>query len=146
MILTLVLGALLPTFISCETEEEKQAAEVACLFATHLYNLEFDEAYALCTPTSRRWIEFYASNLTDADLQILQSSETSALASEISCHTVNDSTATAVLRIEHALFTDSLEQKEARISDECELSLSLVKRNDAWLVKLDKALQPSHKE
>ena len=126
---------------ACTSEEEEKVAAQAKAFAECYFNLHFDEAFEKCTPESRKWIVFRASNLTEGDLEAVRQAEEEAYVASINCRLTTDSTATATCKVCGTLAADSLEQTEGRILDKAEFSIPLVKRGRRWLVKMEGPLR-----
>ena len=61
-------------FASCgnTSDKRKQAKENIGHFATLYFNYDFSGAMDYCTYESRKWISMIASNVTEADLDILR--------------------------------------------------------------------------
>ena len=88
---TCLLAALLAA--GCTSEEEEKAVAQATAFAEDYFNLRFDEAFARCTPDSRKWIAFRASNITERDLETLRAAGEDAYVGSARCERMDDSTA-----------------------------------------------------
>ena len=138
-LLTLVAA---PLLCSCSSDkDEEKAGETAKSFAENYFGCRYAKAAELCTPESRRWIEFVATNVGDSDLYVLNNSAEEA-AFEVKDMTVgDDSTATCTIEADNYLRLSSIEDK-GRIASSDNYKLRLVHKNGKWLVALDCVLKP----
>ena len=60
--------AVMLLLVSCTTEETEQIEKKATAFASAYYNFRFNNALALCTPESGKWIRYQASNVRQTDI------------------------------------------------------------------------------
>ena len=125
----------------CQREEEEKAVRQATEFAEDYFNLRFDEAFKSCTPDSRKWIAFRASNITEKDLEAVRAAEEEAYVASARCTRMDDSTALVRLVVCEALAPDSLEQPEGRIARETAVFIPLKKEGRKWRVRMEGPLQ-----
>ena len=137
-IFCLLIGAV---SAGCMSEEEERAAAQAKKFAENYFNLHFEEAYETCTPDSRKWIAFRASNITERDLEAVRNATEEAYVSSVSCELTSDSTTLARCTVHEALTADSLEQREGRILEKAEYTIPLVKQGRRWRVRMEGPLR-----
>ncbi len=137
---TLCLSASAFLLIACglrKGKEEEKALLQARGFAENYFLFQFDEAYSYCTPESKTWIAWKASNINADDLKsfnragVLPEIEIGAFRQEA----MNDSCASVYCTVYNELASDSLERSGTVISKRVYL-LPLVKRNGEWLVKM----------
>lgn len=137
----LSLAAVAPIVSCTSSKDEEMAEEAVKNFAENYFGCKYSEAAEQCTPESRRWIEFVATNVSDSDLQVLNNSldETSF---EVKDMTVgDDSTANCVVEAHNYLRLSSIEDK-GQIAPSDSYSLKLVHKGGRWLVALDGVLKP----
>lgn len=73
-----VLGFL--SLLSCQSHEgsDTQLKEDADSFATHYYNWHFEQAMRYCSPGSEKWLRYAASNVRQADIELLRAKASDA--------------------------------------------------------------------
>ena len=134
-----LLAALLAA--GCTSEEEEKAVAQATAFAEDYFNLRFDEAFARCTPDSRKWIAFRASNITERDLETLRAAGEDAYVGSARCERMDDSTAVVRCVVCEALAPDSLEQRKGRIASRATYLIPLQKTGKKWRVRMEGPLR-----
>ena len=141
----LCLTALASALAACQgggrQDGEAQAADVARQFAEAYVQLDLHRASSLCTPESRWWMSFLASNLTQADLDVYNAQPQAATAQAEGLTMLSDTTARASLSVSGCLLLDSLGHS-ARVAEEARLTLTLVRRDARWLVSLQGLPRP----
>jgi len=116
--------------------DQLDAAVVAERFGVAYFNYDFEQALQYCTAESERWLSFAASNVYEADLQVLRGMEKGAeVEAEPADYAADDSTATVVLNVSGAMVRDTI-GRSGRIVGDGTYSLSLVKREGRWLVRM----------
>lgn len=113
--------------------DEEQAEDCALCFGQAFFNLDLHQAAELCTQDSQHWINFMATNLTQADLDLIDASGISVLVRKVTL--TSDSTAEATVDVSHFMKWHGLEQP-ATIENDGEFRLDLVKRQGKWLVRM----------
>lgn len=139
-----VAVAALLTLTACGKQGETQEEIEACVgdFAEKYCNYELHEALKLCTPESRKWIAYTASNITDDDLAILRAQDEGAVADVTDIEqSDSDSSAMATVVVSNFMFADSI-GKPGRMVDEGTFLLPVVRRNGRWLVNLQSVVKP----
>lgn len=113
------------------------AETVAESFAEAYFNYHFDEAAVCCTPESRRWLSFAASNVYEADLEVLRGMERGAEVEVVSVdYGPADSVAVADVVVRGAMVRDTI-GRAGRVSGEERYSLGMVLRGERWLVRME---------
>lgn len=142
----LFAGLSCSTLPSCHRipSDDREAATICAQeFTDHFYNYEFDEAYECCTPESRQWLMWHASQLNEEDLAVLNAhperATTDIMQVEQSDKTP-DSMLIATCRINHVWLADSLE-RPPYFCKQVHCTLALVKREGEWLVKMEGPLR-----
>lgn len=120
---------------ACETKETELVETTSRTFANEYFNLRYDNAATLCTPESRKWLEFSASNVSQSDLDIVNNYPDTATCDIVDVSMNNDAEATVKLKVHNFLDNDSLENK-SRICPSAVFSFNLHKENDKWKVVL----------
>ncbi len=68
------------TLTGCQSHEgsEEQLENNLDSFATYYYNWQFPKAIKFCTASSEPWLKYAASNVHEADVELLRNKETDA--------------------------------------------------------------------
>ncbi len=125
--------------------DKKQLKADADSFATYYFNWQFQKAIPYCTPSSRKWLCYAASNVHSADLNILRTKNDGA-----SCHIhkiqfLNDSTADILCTVNDYVCMDTI-GKAGRIIHQSLFRLSLVFHHQ-WKVRMEglpRSEKPNH--
>ena len=117
-----------------ERQESKNMEQAAENFADAYFNHDYAKAVELATPESERFLRFRASNISEADVNMLNQRGQEATVSIKSCEQTSDSSATAIIAVEDYLSFDSIEGGGRNIPS-AEYRLQLVKRGKRWLAK-----------
>lgn len=125
---------------SSSSDVDESIRKNAVAFADSYFNLDFHAALDLSTSESRKWICYVASNVSEADLEVLRSYGHAATVNIDRVDVLGDTTAVAKLSVGGFLCTDSI-GRPGHIVDEATFSLSMVRRGDRWLVRMASPLQ-----
>lgn len=137
---TVVCGSLFGflSLMSCQPHEgsEEQLKADIDSFATYYYNWHFEKAARFCTPESKVWLRYAASNVHQADIELLKA-KTEDAQIEIGDIDFNEDevTATVNLEITNFLQMDTI-GKEARLIKQSKLTLPMTIHNSKWKVEL----------
>ena len=134
-----ILSSLL--LLGCASNEKEKVTACAIEFAHDFFNLHFDKAVQNCTSESRKWIEFYASNLTEEDMEVIRNFPEAPYVMTADCLQINDSTATVRCIICNTPATDSLEQRKGHIIPERNILIPMWKNGSRWTVRMEGPLQ-----
>lgn len=127
---------------SCDTDGEKQQiGTFATQFAQDYFNCRYRQALQSCTPESAKWLHYAASNITQADLDVLNSRDKEATCDVVDIATTSDSTSVATLKIKDFFLLDSI-GKPGTINDEALLELTMKRAGDKWQVQLSALPRP----
>ena len=133
------------TVCSCTAGKSKEEVEnTARDFASCYCGGHFDEAIKLCDKESRKWIVFTATNISDDDRTVLNSSEATPQYDVKDVSVDNDSTATAIVEAKDYMRASDIDTT-AVISPEDTYTFKLRKRGGKWLVSLDMMPTPTNK-
>lgn len=116
--------------------DEEQLKSIADSFSVSYFNWRFPDALRFCTSSSRKWLSFAASGVTEDDVEALRNKEEGA-----SCHFeqldygTNDSTAWVTMRVSNFLSMDSI-GKTPRVVEEAYYKIPMVYVQGRWLVNL----------
>lgn len=125
---------------ACSTPDSDLQQEVAGKFAQSYYNFQFEQALQHCTPESRKWIEFVASNIDESDVSLIRNQQEGASAEvEDIENGDNDSTAIATIRVTNFVSKDSIARPAHLINERLD-TVRLVRRDGKWLVHLSGGL------
>lgn len=122
---------------SCHNAEESKLDEVVTSFSVAYFNWRFADALPYTDESSRHWLRFAASQVTQEDVDTLRAMSSGAMC-QLAGLVVDsgDTTATAVVHVSNFMPLDSI-GKSRRIVPEAACKLSLVSRCGEWKVKLD---------
>ena len=129
---------------SCSTspeEREKQAAQAtADAFTESYFNYSFERSSGFCTDESIVWLRLAASNVTQEDVDLLNSQPEEATAEALDIDITSDTTALAVYRVSNFLLADTL-GRPGRIVEHADFPITLVKRGGKWKVRMEGPLR-----
>ena len=114
----------------------ENAEAVARDFAEAFFNHDYAEALRYVTPESERQLRFAASNISEADVALLNGRGKEATVSVKNCEQTADTAATAVIVVEDYLDFDSIEGSGQTV-DTGEYRFKLVKRGRRWQVAIE---------
>ena len=136
----LIYPLLFATMACSESKSEDDAAKAASTFAKAYFNYDFNEASKFCTDDSRRWLAFAASNIYEADIEVLRNMENGAEVdvTDVDCH--DDSTATATVEVANYMQRDTID-KAGRVTDKGVFALTLLCKDGVWKVRMSGALR-----
>ena len=117
-----------------KAESVKAVEEKAMAFAEAYYRYDLGTASQLATPEATRQLKFVASNITQDDIDLLNSQTEGPIFEVVDCQPLSDSLWRAHLSVSHYMEMDSIDGP-MRLRDEGEAELTLVFRNRKWLVK-----------
>ena len=119
--------------LSSPTDE--QLCQQAADFAKAYFNYDYPRAAELAMPESARWLQFAASNLTQADLDVINAAEEASVSID-DLTRINDSTVTVTIEVENILLKDTIGQPPHVVS-EARYPLVLVSRDGRYLIKME---------
>lgn len=139
----LAIVALCVFTCACTSEKEQEKREAvnnaAEKFANLYFNYQLNEVMPLTTADSHKWLRFAASNITQADIDMLRTME-SADCSVKGITYSSDSTAVVKVEVRNVLLPDTLGAKP-HITPKALFRLALVNRSKKWLVKMEGPLR-----
>lgn len=125
---------------SCKGDNPSDAIEQgARQFAEAYFNLQFKKAAQWTTPGSRQWLEFRASNITEADIEVYNAQQQTATCEVEDIRQMDDTTALVTIKMHNLLAADSI-GTVASIKDEATYELTLKGHDTQWQVQLDAPL------
>jgi hypothetical protein len=137
------LFSLLPllafAFFSCSGglgSSESRLAECADSFAVHYFNYHFADAMRFVTPESEKWLHYAASNVHQADIDLLRSQEEPATVelNEIEIDEA-DSTGTIRLSVSNFLRMDTI-GTSAHLTKRATYVLHAVCKDKKWRIRM----------
>lgn len=137
---TMICGSLFGflSLMSCQPHKGSEGINVCfqLFFATYYYNWHFEKAARFCTPESKVWLRYAASNVHQADIELLKAKNEDAQI-EIGDIDFNEDevTATVNLEITNFLQMDTI-GKEARLIKQSKFTLPMTIHNGKWKVEL----------
>ena len=131
LILAMVLSL---TACNLTNREDTVATDVAVQWGEAFFNCDYHAAQALSTPESRRWLQFAASNTTQQDLDLLKQHAAEVEATDY-FPAANDTLRVVQLVVRNSLSPAVNDGAPLQV-DEALFSVTVVKRNDQWLVRM----------
>lgn len=118
------------------SDREKNIREDIGEFAVRYFNCDFAGAAECCTPESRKWISLAASQMTEADLDVLRAQKNAATVEVTAvCFDSCDSLATVTVHVTDFMQTDTI-GSAGHIIPEAMFTISAVCRDERWLVRM----------
>ena len=131
LILAMVLSL---TACNLTNREDTLATDVAVQWGEAFFNCNYHAAQALSTPESRRGLQFAASNTTQQDLDLLKQHAAEVEATDY-FPAANDTLRVVQLVVRNSL-SPAVNGGAPLQVDEALFSVTVVKRNDQWLVRM----------
>ena len=131
LILAMVLSL---TACNLTNREDTVATDVAVQWGEAFFNCDYHAAQALSTPESRRWLQFAASNTTQQDLDLLKQHAAEVESTDY-FPAANDTLRVVQLVVRNSLSPAVNDGAPLQV-DEALFSVTVVKRNDQWLVRM----------
>lgn len=125
--------------MSCESRQSACNKEIEkCVegFSDAYFNYDLAKALEFCTPESRKWIEFLASNIGEADLEVLNAQEKRAQA-EVKdiIYNIGDTAGTAIVEVGDYLQMDTIGHT-MRLVDESTFTLDFVYKDSKCRIRM----------
>lgn len=140
--LTIIAIAILSTLanVSCSNNEDNTIEKRAKDFAQNYFNFRYEAAMNMCTEESKKWIVFHASNISQDDINAINS-QTDTASCEVEDIDVNeiDGIASVKLIVKNAFMADSI-GKNGEIASSTEKELRMKMISGIWYVDLNKPL------
>ena len=132
---TLVL-ALSLLLAACDMiqNDDNEATSTAVQWGEAFFNCDYHAAEALCTPESRRWLQFAASNTTQQDLDLLKQHAAQIEATDFFPE-ANDTLRVVELVVRNSVKPTVAGEEPSQV-DEALFHTTVVKRNGYWLVRM----------
>lgn len=136
-----VCALLLPTLlVGCDVRKVAFSREFdgsVDSFAVYFFNWRLDKAAQFCTPDSKKWLQFAASQVHPEDLEQMKNLPNNfAYSYEITQGDTKGVAAEVALNVENFFVLDSI-GKPGRLKESATFPLQLVKQDGTWKVKLD---------
>ena len=132
----LLIWALALSLTACSMlrKDDDQATAVAVEWGEAFFNCDYHAAEALCTPESRRWLQFAASNTTQHDLDMLRQQAAQVEATEFFPE-ASDTLRVVELVVRNSV-SPTIHGGESAQVEEALFHVTVVKRNGSWLVRM----------
>ena len=123
-------------FLSCKKNptDETPVATVQ-LFTKNMIVADFNTAMQYATPESRKWLLFHSSNLTQKELDILNTTQKIEIKDT---ELLNDSTALVSCIIPNIIYKNIFNEDDAQYTN---IHILTIKRDGKWWVKMEGPLQ-----
>lgn len=122
------------------SSDSEQAAETAEDFGNHFFNYEFSEAARLVTNDSRRWINFFATNIDTATVNLIREQDEAAAVSVDNVELHTDTSATAHVTVTNFVWNSEIDSRPEVIA-KATFTLPMVKTGGKWSVRMDNLRQ-----
>lgn len=130
-------------FIACYDSRDikEDIKQEITSFSNYYFNYEYKNAIDYVTPDSRKWIIYVASNLSDDDIEALNT-KTAPAVTEITDLTYNayDSTGIVVVAVKNNMAFDSI-GVTGHIADEQIYRIPFVRYENRWKIKMEAPLR-----
>lgn len=134
----LAIVAITLSFAACNEirNEKTELRKDIGRFAESYFNYDFKNAMQYCTPDSKKWLAYIASNISEADLVVLRDQEEGASVSikDIEIHG-NDSTGVVRMIVRNFMCVDTI-GRSGRMKPEGIFVFNIVKREGRWLIRM----------
>lgn len=139
-ILAILSVLTLTTVFSCnEKTTEETIVERVDSFATHYYNWQYTDCIPYITEGSIKYLKYLATNVTQADVDLLRNSEQDATIEISDLRIQGDSIAFATIEVNDVYATDTIGHP-AHKYDSATAELKLVKQGKMWFIDFSDAL------
>lgn len=138
---SMALAALAASCDGLTRNETEEVTGTVMGFSEAYFNFDLNTAADYCTPESRKWICFLASNVQEADLEIIRTQEQNATVKvkDIS-YSPDDSTGTALIEAKDFLMLDTI-GKSGHMKDEARFKLGFILHDGKCLIKMEGPLR-----
>lgn len=132
----LLIWALALSLTACSMlrKDDDQATAVAVEWGEAFFNCDYHAAEALCTPESRRWLQFAASNTTQHDLDMLRQQAAQVEATEFFPE-ASDTLRVVELVVRNSV-SPTIHGGESAQVEEALFHVTVVRRNGSWQVRM----------
>lgn len=133
----LLIIAMTLSLAACDIiqRDSDKATDVAVQWGEAFFNCDYHAAEALCTPDSRRWLQFAASNTTQHDLDLLKQHAAEVEATDY-FPVASDTLRVVELAVRNSL-SPNINAEESSQIEEVLFHTTVVKRNGQWLVRME---------
>lgn len=135
ILISFALVAALCLASACSLKDDAAVETCAKSFGQNYFNLRLQQASGLCTDRSYKWIEFYASNISQDDVGVLNTQTDSALC-DIDDIDIDGDSARVKMTVRNFLLCDSI-GRPGRMCKQGKCRLTLRKEGETWKVDLD---------
>lgn len=135
ILISFALVAALCLASACSLKDDAAVESCAKSFGQNYFNLRLKQASGLCTDRSYKWIEFYASNISQGDVDVLNAQTDSALC-DIDDIDIDGDSARVKMTVRNFLLCDSI-GRPGRMCKQGKCRLTLRKERETWKVDLD---------
>ena len=135
ILISFALVAALCLASACSLKDDAAVESCAKSFGQNYFNLRLQQASGLCTDRSYKWIEFYASNISQDDVDVLNAQTDSALC-DIDDIDIDGDSARVKMTVRNFLLCDSI-GRPGRMCKQGKCRLTLRKERETWKVDLD---------
>lgn len=135
ILISFALVAALCLASACSLKDDAAVESCAKSFGQNYFNLRLQQASGLCTDRSYKWIEFYASNISQNDVDVLNTQTDSALC-DIDDIDIDGDSARVKMTVRNFLLCDSI-GRPGSMCKQGKCRLTLRKEGETWKVDLN---------
>ncbi len=126
---------------TCGKTDKEQLMETVDSFSNTYFNWQFHRAVAYCTPDSKRWLSYMASQVNQDDIDLLRSQTESAQAEIVHVNILDgDSVAKVEVKVSNFLSMDTIGVK-GKIEKEARFVISAKSVGNQWKIWLTSPLR-----
>ncbi len=123
------------TACSLIKSDEDKAIETAVEWGEAFFNCDYHTAERLCTPDSRRWLQFAASNTTQQDIDLLCKQAAEVDGAELISE-AGDTMRIVQLQVRNSI-SPVINGEQSLQIDKALYRIAVVKRNGLWQVRME---------
>ena len=135
IVLIMTVSAALTACSNSMASLQEKAERTATEFAEAYFNYDLTKASTLVTPESVKWISFVASNISEEDIEVLNTRSEGATVTLDDCEMINDTTCEAVITVDNFMAIDTIGRPGVFRHDGT-FRLTVVLRDGRWLIKM----------
>ena len=121
---------------ACSGDNKNQLESTVDSFSTAYLNWRFPAALKYCTPQSRQWLIFAASQVNESDVDALRNKQEGAKSKIDDIDFTNDSTATVKVVVSNFLAMDTIGLAPKAITEKT-FCLQAIQRQGTWKIALE---------
>lgn len=126
---------------ACSPSTESRIEQEVLAFSNTYFNWQFHRSVSHCTPESRKWLSYMASQVNRSDIDMLKAQPKDAVCQvEDIIYADNDSAALVEVTVSHFLQMDTI-GRQGRMVDRARFRIPVMLHADGWKVNLTAPLR-----